>query len=345
VPRKTKKVLKHNLRLKYGIAAGIVFATCLGLLSTAKVQLYPAEAANADTTLSNSTTVSAKKSATQPPPVSKQDTDTQATSNSTESGTPSKLIKELDTPQATAPASTATPPPPPQDTYQINEQFSGTSLNSSLWEMFTAPKGYRNNEEQDYSPSQVRVADGSLQITAAKDAQGNWHSGEVYSKWNYTYGEFEVRMALSASGPGVWPAAWLMGTVDDWPSNGEIDMMENINGDSTIYGTIHGGNSQPWQQWSLGAQYSPINVTQFHTYKIVKQPGVISWYIDGVKHAEWHQSDMPAGPYGNVWPFENHRNFGLLDLAIGGNWPQPSNSSTPNPIVMYVDYFTVKNGS
>lgn len=346
VKRKKKSlVLKRYLSRRW-LLAGTTFALYLAIFYVARVQLLALLPVTADSPANTSLKTSATGSTAAKSQPTATSTSDKTAPTTTPSGTPSPLIKELDT---STPAQTTTPPPtapsPPQDTYQVNEQFSGASLDSSLWEAFTAPKGYRNNEEQDYSPSQIKVSNGTLQITAQRDNQGAWHSGEVYSKWNYTYGEFEVRMALSATGQGVWPAAWMMGTADDWPSNGEIDMIENINGTSTVYGTIHGGNSIPWQQWSLGAQFSPIDITQYHTYKIIKSPGVISWWIDGAKRAEWHQSDMPSGPNGNVWPFENHRNFGLLNLAIGGNWPGPSDASTPNNIVMYVDYFTVKNAS
>lgn len=225
-----------------------------------------------------------------------------------------------------------------KSTYQVNEQFSGAGLNDSLWQAMTYPAGYRNHEEQDYSPSQVRVANGFLQITASRDSSGQWHSGEVHSKWNYTYGEFEVRLAISATGSGVWPASWLLGTTDPWPYGGELDMMENINGQSTVYGTIHGGGSNgPWQ---LQHSYSGIDVTKFHTYKLVKQPGYISWWIDGIKQGEWYSSQTPPG---GIWPFETHSNFAILNLAIGGDWPGPSTSATPNNITLNVDYYTVKN--
>lgn len=230
--------------------------------------------------------------------------------------------------------------PTTQDSWQVNEQFSGSSLNSNLWEAATYPKGYRNNEEQDYTPGQVKVADGTLQITASRDNNGNWHSGEVHSKWAYTYGEFEVRAALSTTGAGVWPAAWLMGTTDQWPDNGEIDIFENINSEPTIYGTAHGGGTNG--EWRFQKAFSPIDVTQYHTYKLVKKPGHISWWVDGVLYGEMDQLQTPAG---SSWPFESHKNFGLLNLAIGGNWPGPSNADTPSAITMYVDYYTVKNAS
>jgi beta-glucanase (GH16 family) len=230
--------------------------------------------------------------------------------------------------------------PMPQTTNEIVEQFNGNSLSGTGWEAVNLPKGYRNNEEQDYRPSQVKVADGMLQIMASRDQDGQWHSGELHSTWAYTYGDFEVRAALSASGPGVWPAAWLMGTTDQWPDGGEIDIFESINGTPTVFGTIHaGGSAGHWQQQSYA---SGIAATQFHTYKISKKPGSISWWVDGVKYGEWLQSQTPVG---SSWPFETHSNFGLLNLAIGGEWPGPSNATTPSNITMFVDYFSVKNGS
>ena len=226
------------------------------------------------------------------------------------------------------------------NTIQVNEQFSGSRLDPSLWQAMTRPQGYRNNEEQDYSPAQVSVSNGTLQITAARDAAGNWHSGEVDSKWGYTYGEFEVRLAVSATGPGIWPAAWLIGNTDTWPNGGELDMFENINGDSNVYATLHGGGNNG--AWQLQKQVSGINVTQYHTYKLVKQPGYISWWIDGAKQAQWSPTQVPVG---GVWPFESHANMGILNLAVGGTWPGPSTAATPGSVTMYVDYFTVRNAS
>ncbi len=243
-----------------------------------------------------------------------------------------------------------TPPKPPTTsgqasevsvnagTTQIDEQFSGSSLNTSLWTVVDRPAGYRNNEEQAYAPSQVAVKDGHLVIAAERDQSEAWLSGEVNSKWAYAYGDFEVRARLSTHGPGVWPAAWLFNTAGVWPGGGEIDIYESINSDMSVYGTIHAGSTAGhWQNQSGVHNIDPRN---YHVYKISKQPGVISWWVDGVKRAEWRKNSLSSG---QSWPFEDFTYMGLLNLAIGGNWPGPSNETTPSKIEYYIDYFTVKN--
>jgi beta-glucanase (GH16 family) len=45
---------------------------------------------------------------------------------------------------------------------------------------------------------------------------------------------------------------------------------------------------------------------------------------------------------GAVWPFDaGQGNFIILNLAIGGDYPGPPNSSTPFPSEMLLDYVRV----
>ena len=63
------------------------------------------------------------------------------------------------------------------------------------------------------------------------------------SKKEFTYGRIEARIKMPV-GQGFWPAFWMLGAdinTVNWPACGETDIMEHINTDSTIYGTIHWG--------------------------------------------------------------------------------------------------------
>ena len=70
-------------------------------------------------------------------------------------------------------------------------------------------------------------------------------------------GYIEVRTTFPATArnenvwkyKGAWPAVWLLGTGGGWPKNGEIDIVESVNGQPSIVVTTHstnhhGGNGQ-----------------------------------------------------------------------------------------------------
>ena len=52
----------------------------------------------------------------------------------------------------------------------------------------------------------------------------------------------------TSNGAGYWPAFWMLGdglrNGGTWPSIGEVDILEDINGRSSVFGTLHCG-SQP----------------------------------------------------------------------------------------------------
>ena len=64
-------------------------------------------------------------------------------------------------------------------------------------------------------------------------------------KREFLYGKIEARIKIPV-GQGLWPAFWMLGAnIDqvDWPACGEIDIMEHINTDSLLYGTLHWDNN------------------------------------------------------------------------------------------------------
>ena len=47
-----------------------------------------------------------------------------------------------------------------------------------------------------------------------------------------------------AAALGYWPAFWMLGAAyrvspDYWPATGEIDILEDVNGLSSVFGTLH----------------------------------------------------------------------------------------------------------
>jgi beta-glucanase (GH16 family) len=185
-------------------------------------------------------------------------------------------------------------------------------------------------------------------------------SAKLYTKGkaDWLYGRFEIRAKLPG-GQGIWPAIWMLPSDNKyggWPASGEIDIMEAVNLNTTsvatetspaivekkVHGTLHHGASWP-DNIHTGTGYSlPDNASPsdtFHTYAIEWQAGEIRWYVDQ-KHYATQRSDNWYSGYkdenGNIKkrdgdsPFD-HPFYLLLNLAVGGAWPESENLKGVDP--------------
>ena len=141
------------------------------------------------------------------------------------------------------------------------------------------PGSNGNNEMQWYSDSAVTQdpSTGEVTIKAERHRDGRITSArlETYGMWTTAQssdikmrGYVEVEATLPAkvgkhNFAGSWPAIWLLGPKSRrWPHNGEIDILETINGEAKIYASLHstnhnGGNSQhpPKQPFQFNSDF------------------------------------------------------------------------------------------
>jgi beta-glucanase (GH16 family) len=199
----------------------------------------------------------------------------------------------------------------------------------------------RNNELQYYTRQRIensRVVDGSLLVIGRKESYKNagYTSASLVTdgKSNWTYGKVEARMKLP-KGQGMWPAFWMLGqnihTVG-WPKCGEIDIMEHINNENLVHGTIHWDNEK---HVSSGGT-APCDVTKFHNYSIEWDKDAIKLFLDGIKYWELNIKDG----VNNTEEFHKPH-YIIINLAIGGDWPKNPDATTVFPDTVYVDYVRV----
>lgn len=224
-------------------------------------------------------------------------------------------------------------------TYQLvwSDEFDSTAVNTNTWNFETGGSGWGNNEQEYYTPgNNATIENGNLVITAKQEAMGgkSYTSSRMTTqgKKEFTYGKIEARLKMPV-GLGLWPAFWMLGAninTVNWPICGETDIMEHINADSTIYGTLH-WNNNGHQQNGGKTQSSPAG---YHVYGIEWTTSSIRWYIDSTAYFTSGLGDNGQSAFANP-------SFILLNLAVGGNWPGQTIDNSLFPAKLYVDWVRV----
>lgn len=167
----------------------------------------------------------------------------------------------------------------------FGDEFNGTAMDSSKWNV-EGPQHPNNSQENDcYSPKAVSVSGGYLNIsirdTPCRVGGSSWPytAGQIDTNghFNPTYGYFEARI-YSPGANGVidnWPAWWMYGT--SWPANGEIDIFEGLSGSAGEHFAYGPSGNPIWQGGSETGQ----DFTGWHTYGVDWQPGSLTYYYDG----------------------------------------------------------------
>lgn len=230
----------------------------------------------------------------------------------------------------------------PNYTLIWSDEFNGTSIDNTVWNMETGSLNV-NNEDEYYQTANATVANGNLVITAKREQVGNFPYTSArmntLNKVSAQYGRIEARIKLPV-GLGLWPAFWMMGTnlpSVSWPTCGEIDIMEHVNANNTIYGTMHwnsGGHVQ------YGKTTDIVNPGDYHIYAVDWDKNSIRWYVDNTLYVTADISNGINNTGAFQLPF-----FIILNLAVGGDFPGQNIDTSVFPASMYVDYVRVYKAS
>jgi beta-glucanase (GH16 family) len=227
-------------------------------------------------------------------------------------------------------------------------QPDGSAPDLTKWSYETGGSGWGNNEMEYYTSrtDNVRIENGKLVIEARSENFGGkkYTSGRLLTKnkWSWTYGRFEARIKIPR-GQGIWPAFWMMGTninSVNWPTCGEIDIMENIGREpSKVHGTAH-GPGYSGDDGIGGPAMLPDGkaiADDFHVFAMECEPERITWFLDGRPYFSLTPARLPQN---SRWVF-NQPKFLLLNLAVGGGWPGYPDATSTFPQRMIVDYVRV----
>ena len=258
-----------------------------------------------------------------------------------------------------------------QDDWQLvwSDEFNADGpLNSSVWNF---EQGYARNEEAQWYQSDNAVCKNGLLIIEARKEQNrknplyvsgsnDWRKKREFidytsssvttaGKKEFLYGRFEIKARIPVA-KGAWPAIWTLGSNMEWPSCGEIDIMEyyQIKGTPHILANAAWGTDKPWQaKWdSQATPYShftdkdPDWASKFHIWRMDWDEEAIKLYLDDELLNEIPLSTTRNGSIGKgTNPFTKPQ-YLLLNLAIGGINGGPIDEAAL-PMKYEIDYVRV----
>jgi beta-glucanase (GH16 family) len=232
----------------------------------------------------------------------------------------------------------------------------GSAVDPSKWVHDVGGGGWGNNELEYYTngTQNAVVQGGNLVITATTAGASSYTCSYPSSgpckytssrlltkgKFSQKYGRFEARIQIP-EGQGLWPAFWMLGANIDtvnWPSCGEIDIMENIGKEPSIN---HGSMHMPAAGTTNDAQLSGMFTLAagaklgdgFHSYAIEWSSSAVRFYVDDMLY----ETQTPQDASGRTWEFDQPF-FIILNVAVGGNFPGAPDSTTTFPQTMKVDW-------
>ncbi len=228
---------------------------------------------------------------------------------------------------------------------------------------WTYERGFvRNDELQWYQKENARCENGFLIIEGRRERKENpyydpnsssWRRSRQYSEYtsaslttrrlhSWMYGRFEMRGRIDTR-PGLWPAFWTLGIKGQWPSNGEIDIMEYYRG--MLLANAAWGTEKQWQaQWDdtrkpITDFNDPDWSTKFHIWRMDWDVNSIELYVEDILlntvdlNKTFNKGTEAKNPF-------RQPHYIILNLAIGGTQGGDP-SSTDFPAKFEIDYMRI----
>lgn len=231
-----------------------------------------------------------------------------------------------------------------------SDEFNGTEIDRTKWNVYngkhrpdTEPVFFRDN------PKNIRTEGGNLVInTFVEDYQGYPVTGAYMTtegRFLMSYGKVEMRAKLSV-GNYIWPALWMMGVNGNWPTNGEIDIMELVGGgieDSKLYGTFHwlSEANDEGRHTQKGVEiYNTGNTSlgdDFHTYTLEWDADQMRLYFDGMQYVSLNLTTDAL-----KWCYGDNPHFLIVNTSIrgpGNNQIYPETAKTSEYLIDYIKVY------
>jgi hypothetical protein len=279
----------------------------------------------------------------------------------------SSLTSIFITTVATAPPARAdtVPPAPAGYTTVFGDNFAGaanSAPSAANW-FYDIGSGFGTGEtEHTTSSTSNSYLDGNGHLMLkAINSGGSWTSARIESTRDDfgapPGGKLEMTASIEqpnpASGLGYWPAFWALGSPmrsgGGWPTSGEIDMMEDVNGLNQASQTLHDAAGSSGHPLIACPAAGSGCQTGYHTYSVIvdrtnTSAESMQFLMDGTVESTITEASVGTTAWQEAI---DHGFFIIFDLAMGGNYPNgicgctSPTSSTSSGASMSVAYVAV----
>jgi beta-glucanase (GH16 family) len=213
--------------------------------------------------------------------------------------------------------------------------------------------GAYNEELQHYQADNLRLTEGQLRIEAVRErVTGANRPGSAETRtFEFTSGRIQSRAAFApdakmrrlrisarvkaAAGYGMWPAFWLCG--DEWPTAGEVDILEvrghqpHVYFTNYAYGRQAGVNEQP--DATAVVRTAESLTGQWHVVELIWLKKRLTFRLDG------RVVDVKRG--GHIPDLFGKPQRLVLNLAVGGTFFGHPSADSIQPGIFFVDWVRV----
>ena len=270
--------------------------------------------------------------------------------------------------------------PTPEWPRSFADEFSGTEINASSWNVAPSKLSAMNQKGQcgfgmgrfgKCLAENVYIDEGCLVLKSdrahscsASEGCFNYTSAGVTSRDRVTWsvgGETQagyrvcIRAQLPGGSPGggtgIWPAHWMMPNIPGGPGvcdpdEGEIDILEMVDGNAQACGTYHWQTTWPKKNCSYPKGHESIHEcaplakgwgSQWHEFAVEHTADYVAFVVDGkvLTNNSASRGNATAPLFWDM-PF-----FLILNTAIGGStgtWAKAPTADTIFPTYHKIDY-------
>lgn len=221
------------------------------------------------------------------------------------------------------------------------ENFDGSEIDGSVWTRI--PRGSSDwNDMMSLREDLAFIKKGQLVLlgkAGADDDETPFVTGGIASrgKKSFKCARIEIRARFN-SAKGFWPALWLMPDTElPAPEYAEIDLMEHLNHEDSVYQTVHsrytlnGGEVPP--KYAL----APVNKDEWNVYAAEIHRDSVCLFTNDVKTLTYPRVEGVE----HQFPWADYPFYLILSNQLGGSWVGPVDAPEELPSRLCVDWIRV----